>query len=211
MSELNEAYEALSDAKKRFEFDQIRERASRGKDSFFTSKSQRGRPPFDKDSDWELALRFYPDLKNFEVALGAISWQLAILFRAVLLEGKDFERREKVAMDLESKFYEFHFGSEPSILGLANKLLLSGDRERAAELARIISVLGERVNPHRVLAEFNEEVHPTELPITEEDREQMKVYGIKFDGEVFHFGGYIYKQLSNAIAYARAVYSKGSE
>jgi len=32
----------------------------------------------------------------------------------------------------------------------------------------------------------------------------MDTHGIRYDGELFHYGGYIYQQLENAVTYAKA-------
>ena len=86
MAEINVAYAVLSDTVKRATYD-----STRDKNQF------RDEPPDAEDAnesinkDWELAIKYLPDLKRIENDLHAISRELAFTFRLMLLESKRFD------------------------------------------------------------------------------------------------------------------------
>ena len=55
------------------------------------------------DSDWSVALEYFPDLGTLEARLRATSSRLAFAFRATLLETKNFGQRSEIAEKLETE------------------------------------------------------------------------------------------------------------
>jgi curved DNA-binding protein CbpA len=207
MSELNSAYSVLKDKGQRDEYDSMRRKSNQSKESYFTERTNESPPQHDPlEGDWKVASNFFKDLPDIESNLAQISWRLAYSFRAVMLDEKDFEKRTSVAKRLEEQFFEFHFGKEPSIVEVARHLILNGEREKAAELSRAVAVLGDKVQPSRILSAYrpsSPSFQPKEGP-TWQDQEAMEMHGIRYDGESYHYGGYIYQQLENAVTYAKA-------
>ena len=97
MAEINAAYAVLSDTVKRATYD-----STRDKNQF------RDEPPDAEDAnesinkDWELVVKYLPDLIRIEKDLHAISRELAFTFRLMLLEGKRFGESGAVAVGADA-------------------------------------------------------------------------------------------------------------
>jgi curved DNA-binding protein CbpA len=87
MRDLNEAYAVLSNADSRREYD-----LKRRKGAFEEYDSDDPAYDANSDSDWVVALNYFPDLTTFEAKLKKISFRLAFAFRATLLETKNFDQ-----------------------------------------------------------------------------------------------------------------------
>jgi hypothetical protein len=161
MCELNEAYAMLSDPEKRREYDERRGVGAPLGDEYFSDSS----PEENTSSDplqqrWNIALEYYPDLKDIEARLSRISWKLAYTFRAYLLEEKTFENRMSVASAIEEEFLRTYFGTNPAILSYAKTLIAHGAKRAAQELNKVISILGSEIEARRVIAKIHREFHP---------------------------------------------------
>jgi len=157
MAEINEAYAILSDPALRAQYDALRGTGARSGESYFGSKSDDAAPASDPlAEDWQVALTYFPDLKDLDVRLSKISWRLAYAFRAVLLEQKSFPRCGELAVELENGFLREYFGPNPEILAFARHLILQGRKPAAKALNDAVRVLGKSVPAHRVNAQIVE-------------------------------------------------------
>lgn len=153
MSEINEAYNVLSDPVQRKAYDQ-----SRGnKESDFSEWEHeeavgRAAGSFDPlEKDWALAVGFYPDLVAINNHLSKISNLLAFTYRASLLDLKEFENRKEIAEIAENLFLESYFGSNPTIIAFARRLIYAGNKAAAKALNNAIRVLGSGIPADRVI------------------------------------------------------------
>ena len=116
-AEINKAYAVLSDTEKRAAYD-----ATRDKNQF------RDEPPEAEDAneainkDWELAIKYLPDLKLVEKDLHALSRELAFTFRLMLLESKRFDESVAVAEELEHGYLAKYFGDQAGVQAFAPPL-----------------------------------------------------------------------------------------
>lgn len=155
MTDLNEAYSILSDHVKRQEYDRLRGASIQSGDSYFGAEVDYPPPSYDPlERDWLIASKFYTDLSNIEARLAKISWRLAYSFRAYLLEEKAFEARQQVAESLERQFLELYFGTNPTIVTFAKQLISAGQKPAAKALNEAIRILGNKVNPDRIIAQL---------------------------------------------------------
>lgn len=70
-------------------------------------------------------------------------------YRTGLLESKDFEKRLKIADEMEKAFLQRYFGNDPEIISFAKLLCHTGNKPAAKELNRVISVLGKKTDAKR--------------------------------------------------------------
>jgi curved DNA-binding protein CbpA len=152
MADINEAYEILSNAATRNQYNAARGPNAKAGDPYFGEMSGEATPtPDPLDRDWGIALKYYPDLDALESGLRLFSWRIAYSFRAYLLEAKRFEERNAVADAIEQQFLETYFGSDPRIVAFARDLIILGNRHAAKELNEAIRVLGAQADPPRLI------------------------------------------------------------
>lgn len=151
MQELNEAFTVLSDPQQRKQYDEARGgRAGRSTFRDDDGVSPPGNDPLQKD--WDLAVKYYPDLATHERRLFALSWKLANTFRACMLESKAFENRARIAEETEAKYFEAYFGTNEEVVRFARTLLEKGQRKAALALNEAVRVLGNKIDPSRVIS-----------------------------------------------------------
>lgn len=158
MAAINEAYEVVSDTAMRKEYDSLRGSQASNGDSYFDEESDDPPPSYDPlDQEWKIATKYYPDLPAIEGRLSKIAWRLAYTFKAFMLQEKEFEQREKIAEAMEQHFLELYFGSDPAILSFAKKIIFAGKKSAAKELNETIRVLGNKIDPNRVVERISKD------------------------------------------------------
>jgi len=209
MAEINEAYSVLSDHAKRTEYDELRGSNTQAGDSYFNGDADDAPPHYDPlERDWIVALKYFPDLQDLESHLAKISWRLAYSFKAYLLDEKQFENRKRVADTMEAKFLELYFGTNPTLVSFARKLIDGGHKRAAKALNEAVRILGSNIDPDRVINQIKGEFFssPPQSPRSFTDAEVadlMSRFGIWFDGECYHYREYRYDNVADAVNYAR--------
>ena len=157
MSEINIAYEVLSNTARRAAYDL--ERKGRGKASEFDDEdgqafSSVSQPIEDR---WALATSVYPDLTALRLRLAKVSASLAFAYVVTLLENKTFEQRKAYAEGMEHAFLTRYFGNDPAILEFARKLIFSGQRAAAKALNALVGVLGSSADAKLIVQRVTEQ------------------------------------------------------
>jgi curved DNA-binding protein CbpA len=153
MRQLNEAYQVLSDTAKRRDYDASLKQNQQ-------QNSQQSSANSKQEADWQIALRFYPDLSELETRLAKFDNDLVTDFRSHLLATQQYERRQAIADKLEQDYLEGYFGDHPDIIQFARELLLAGKREGAKELNQMLKVVGNSVTPQKVIEQVETEYLP---------------------------------------------------
>jgi len=156
MREINEAHEILADEQKRRQYDHTRKKRD-AEDFDFESESTRStfRDAEQADrTDWDVANEYYPDLETLYSKLKRTSFRLAFAFRTTIMENKRYADRQKLAAELENKFLQSYFGTDPEILAFARQLIEKGHGNAAKELNKAISVLGSSVDAGVVISKI---------------------------------------------------------
>jgi curved DNA-binding protein CbpA len=140
--EINEAWEVLSDPDRRREYDEQRHGVNQENNIFGdVEREAAGATLFGED--WDLALLYYPDLKELGDRLERISWRLSIAFKAHLLQEKNFKERENIAKEMERQFLVTYFGKNDQILRMAKHLIfVNPNKKLLRELNTAVTTLG---------------------------------------------------------------------
>jgi curved DNA-binding protein CbpA len=150
MRQLNEAYQVLSDTAKRRDYDASLKQNQQ-------QNSQQSSANSKQQADWQIALRFYPDLTGFETRLAKFDTDLVSEYRSNLLTTQQYEHRQVIANKLEQDYLESYFGDHPDIVEFARELLLAGKREGAKELNQMLKVVGNSVSPEDIIKKIERE------------------------------------------------------
>jgi len=182
-TEINEAYGVLSNTAKRKQYDDL---CGNTKDKAYSykeeSKSQENfTDAFDAlEKDWQVAVKYQPELVELFNKLTKISSKLAFSFKAVMLESKEFDKTENIAEKMEFEYLTLYFGSDKRIHSFAKALIFGNYRGAARELNMAITVLGKRVDVERVITQVKNEFnlnYSEPLGPSEEDKKIGKIIG----------------------------------
>jgi curved DNA-binding protein CbpA len=153
MREINEAYETLSNDAKRAQYNR------RNQDKFedYEFDEDPIQSAFDdaeraQESDWQVALEYYPDLADLAFELRRTSKRLEFAFQSMMLETKRFPERREIARQLTDSFLRTYFGENTKIIDYAKSLIKKGHKQAARELNRAVFVLGKSLEPAVVIS-----------------------------------------------------------
>ena len=157
MSDINEAYDVLSDSVKRKKYDE----------EFFKSHpkneatdSSEYAEEFDSDEieAWSIACDFHPNLQINYQQLKRYDSILANTFRTTLLESKDFKNSDSIRFNFERQYLIRFFGNDPDVIHFAKKLYSINEVKVALRLNKIVRAVGDTVRfediKNKLLAEF---------------------------------------------------------
>lgn len=152
-AQIEEAFRVLSEPAARAEYDEQRTEEDAGTREYGEQEAYEDlleEPGW--RTDWDLASRFYPQLKEIEAQFSAISPPLAFTFCAFLLETKRFPEAADIAREMELTYLGRYFGEDPDILAFAKQLILHGNIDAVRTLGHALRVLGSST-PAQVIIE----------------------------------------------------------
>ncbi len=174
ISEINEAFEILSDIKKKKIYDEKLKKFQTEKSFDYSDEEFEDKDLFNSkfvNDDWEIALLVYPELESKKKQLLRYSQKLAFQFQFYLLETKEFYKINEVSNKFINAFLERKFGTSEEIKSFSKILIEEGLRKNAIYLNRLIKVIGSR-SEKRIIRTFFKQFPDLEEFMTEE----MKLY-----------------------------------
>ena len=156
ISEINEAYDTLSDYEKRQDYDKNLKKIQIEKSFQFTDDEFEDKDLFNSkyiDEDWEIALLVYPELEKIKENLIKYSLKLSFQFQFYLLETKEFNKLNDVENRFINAFLERKFGVSFEIKSLSKFLIENNYKKNAKYLNKLIQVLGSK-SENRIIKTF---------------------------------------------------------
>jgi len=152
MSEINEAFAALSDPTKRKQYDQSRTSNEYNfPEEDFSNTGTEDDLCNSLNDDWSAIVKYFPDVEDIINDLSKISKPLAQTYKVFLLENKEFTKRKVIAEQLERKFLEKYFGTNEEIVGFSRFLISWGAKNAAKELNRALNLLSDDINSKLII------------------------------------------------------------
>ena len=176
ISEINEAYDTLSDNKKREDYDKNLKKIQIDKSFQFTDDEFEDKDLFNSkyiDEDWEIALLVYPELEKIKENLLKYSLKLSFQFQFYLLETKEFNKLDNVESRFINAFLERKFGTSFEIKSLSKFLIENNYKKNAKYLNKLIQVLGTR-SEKRIIKTFFEQFPEIENIFTNQSNTKEK-------------------------------------
>ena len=170
ITELNEAYETLSNDDKKEKYDEALKKYHIDKSFEYSDEEFEDKDIFDSkfiDDDWEIALLVYPELEVKKKLLLKYSQKLAFQFQFYLLETKEFYKFNDIANRFINAFLERKFGTSDDIKSFSRILIENGYRKNAIYLNRLVKVIGSK-SEKRIIKTFFKQFPELEEFLAEE-------------------------------------------
>ena len=147
ITELNEAYEILSNANKKKKYDEQLSFFHKKNSYDFSDQHLEDTEKFnDKffNNDWEIATIVYPELEEKIYKLNLYSKKLTLQFQFYLLETKKFHKNSDIMNKFINAFIEKKFGSSKLINKLSRFLIENKKKKEALYLNKLVKVVGSK-------------------------------------------------------------------
>jgi curved DNA-binding protein CbpA len=205
--ELNEVYAVLSNASKREEYDNSRKTDDNNFNQDREEQSDFSTAFAILEQDWQVAIKYEPELKGIVNHLSKLSSKLVFFYKVTIIESKQFDKKEIIADNMEQDFLTLYFGSNKELQAFAKKLLLDNKQDAAKELNKAITVMGNSINPIRLIEQIKNEFLPgysakkareAEIRVAEKKREaEIRAAEKKREAEVRAVGASADKVIKN--------------
>ena len=179
ITELNQAYEILSDIEKKKKYDEQLKKFHIDKSFEYSEEEFEDKDIFDSkfiNDDWEIALLVYPELEKKKNMLLKYSQKLAFQFQFYLLETKEFYKFDTISERFINAFLERKFGTSNEIKSFSKILIENGYRKNAIYLNRLVKVIGSK-SEKRIIKTFLKQFPDLEEFI-EEQRKFIKKFNV---------------------------------
>ena len=157
MSDINEAYDVLSDSAKRKKYDEeyfryrARDESAEEDDTYANFISE-------DDEAWQIALEFFPKIKDEYLYLLKISGILANTFKATIINSQDYKNSATQKQKLENDYLKRYYGEDVLVQDLVKELLMHDEKKAAIRINKIVRALGTSVSyeqiKEKILQEF---------------------------------------------------------
>ena len=157
MSDINEAYEVLSNESAKREYDEARGTRNQDGEEYFNDDFGTHETVDPLDAHWSIAVKYHPNLDVEVQGLAKISKRLAYSFKAYMLEAKDFDYADVIARELRVSFLHQYFGSDDDIMEFTEDLISDGRKDILRELNKAVKVLGVSNADSRLIDKIKQE------------------------------------------------------
>jgi curved DNA-binding protein CbpA len=144
MSDINEAYDILSDSAKRKKYDEEYFR-NRARDESTEEDESDANFISEEDENWKIAVGFFPVILDQFNELKKINDILANTFKTNLINSQDFKNSTSIKTRYEEEFLTKFYGNDKGIKLFAKKLLLSNHKNAALKVNKIVRLMGETI------------------------------------------------------------------
>jgi curved DNA-binding protein CbpA len=156
MSDINEAYDVLSDITKRKKYDEEYFR-NRARDESTEEDESDANFISEEDEAWQLANEFFPQINKEYDELKKISPIVANTFKATLIQRQVFKNSNALKITLENDYLSRYYGQDKDIQKFVKQLLLSGEKKAAIRINKIVRLLGPSVTYEQILQKIQNE------------------------------------------------------
>ncbi len=159
ISEINEAYEILSNPEKKKKYDEQLNSFHKKNLYDFSELNLEDTEKFnDKffNNDWEIASIVYPELEERIFKLDLYSKKLTLQFQFYLLETKKFHQNKEIMDKFIDAFIEKKFGSSKLITKLSKFLIEKKNKKETLYLNKLVKVVGSKSEKKIVDAFFKQ-------------------------------------------------------
>lgn len=157
MSDINEAYGILSDIERRKKYDEEYFR-NRARDESSDEENEDEYNFISEDDEaWQIALEFFPNIKEDYNGLLKISNILANTFKAIIIDKQEFKQSKKIKDQLEKEYLVRYYGSDEEINCLAKELLVKNEKKVALKINKIIRVMGRSITSNQLYEKIEQE------------------------------------------------------
>ena len=159
ITEINEAYETLSNAEKKKKYDEQLNFFHKNNLYDFSELNLEDTEKFnDKffNNDWEIASIVYPELEERIFKLDLYSKKLTLQFQFYLLETKKFHQNKEIMNKFIDAFIEKKFGSSKLITKLSKFLIENKNKKETLYLNKLVKVVGSKSEKKIVDAFFKQ-------------------------------------------------------
>ena len=113
--------------------------------------------PNEEIEGWELAIEFFPVIKNQYDELKKISGILANTFRAALIATKSYDDSTAIKEKFENDYFIRFYGDNSAIRDFAKRLLINRHTKAAIKLNKILRFMGNSLDPDVIKNKLFEE------------------------------------------------------
>jgi len=156
MSEINEAYDVLSNKEKREKYDNeyfyFQERNETKEEENLENTNNN-----EENEAWNFACEFFPALKFQYQELSKISNILGNTFKTALIANKNFDQSQEYKNKLQSDYLERYYGEDKEIQDFAKRLLLNNYKKEAIYVNKIVRTMGSSINYNKLYEKILQE------------------------------------------------------
>lgn len=152
MIEINEAKTVLLNINKRKDYNIIYDKENINKKEYGSRVYTHQSSPetIEEIEDWNIALKFYPDLKRIMADLKKVSIKLSKEFQNNLLESKNYPKRKEISEQLELNHLKRFYGDNIKINKYVKKLLMKNFKQAAIVINKYILSMGDSITYEQI-------------------------------------------------------------